>query len=86
MKWLIFLAVAGAAYGLHRLALWMEARGWIYYVRKKASPNALGNAMLGVQEMLQPGAEHTREMRRTQRVARTGEGGPDGVGGPKPKY
>lgn len=85
MTWLLAIAVAAGVYGLHRLALWMEERGWIYYVHKKASPNALGNAVLGVQQVLQPGAEHVLEIRTTRRVEQDDAGGPDHAGNPQAK-
>lgn len=48
----------------------MEARGWIYYWHNRASPNALGSAVLGVQKLIQPGAERVLEMRQNQRAER----------------
>ncbi len=69
MYTVLAIAVAIALlYGLHRLALWMEARGWIYYVKKKASPNALGSAALELQQMVKPAAKHVLEARRQRRV------------------
>ena len=54
MDFLIGSAIVLGLYGLHRLALWMEDKGWIYYKRKKASPNALGNAFLEIEQIVQP--------------------------------
>jgi hypothetical protein len=76
--------VAGV-YGLHRLALWMETKGWIYYVHTKASPSTLGTAMLNLQTILQPGAEHVVEMRQSRRVQRNNADGPDKAGDADPK-
>ena len=84
MKWWIVPCIIVAAYGLHRLALWMETKGWIFYKHRKASPNALGNAVLGVQQILQPGAEQVLEMRQSQRVEQNDAGGPDKAGGSDP--
>ena len=81
MKWLIAACIAVAVYGLHRLALWMETRGWIFYLRTKASPNALGNAVLGVQQILQPGTAHVLEMRQSRSVQQDDSSGPDKAGG-----
>jgi hypothetical protein len=67
-------------YGLHRLALWLESRGWLYYMHKKASPDSLGNAMLSLQQIVQPGAKHVLEVRREHRVQREDAGGPDEAG------
>ena len=80
MKWLIIAGAAIGVYGLHRLALWMETKGWIFYLHKKASPNTLGNAVLGVQQILQPGTEHVLEVRQNQRVRRNDAGGPGKAG------
>ena len=60
----------------------MEARGWIYYWHKRASPNALGSAVLGVQELIQPGAERVLEMRQNQRAEGQDAGGSDESGRP----
>lgn len=85
MKWLIIIGVVIGLYGLHRLALWMETKGWIFYMHKKASPNTLGNAVLGVQQIFQPGTEHVLEVRQSQRVQRDDAGGPDKSGATNPK-
>ncbi|HEY1911319.1 MAG TPA: hypothetical protein VGG73_10380 [Vicinamibacterales bacterium] len=61
------LAIAGAGailFGLHRLALWMEDRGWIYYRRKHGSSGSLGSACLEVQAMLEPSKKHVIEIVR----------------------
>lgn len=47
MTAIVWAAVAaGTVYGLHRLSLWMEARGWIYYRKKHGSSGGLGTAFL----------------------------------------
>jgi hypothetical protein len=85
MTWLLIVGVAAGLYGLHRIALWMERRGWIFYVHKKASPNALGNAVLNVQQIIQPGSGHVLEVRTNRRVQRDDAGGPDTAGDPQAK-
>ena len=35
MGWIAAVSALVALYGLHRLALWLEARGWLYYIHKK---------------------------------------------------
>lgn len=40
------LAALAGLYGLHRIALWAERRGWIYYGNKHGSSGALGSALL----------------------------------------
>lgn len=61
---LVLLAAAAALYGLHRLALWMEDRGWIYYRRRRGSSGALGDAFLEVQSLVDPGQKAVLEARR----------------------
>lgn len=53
-----------ALYALHRLGLWMEARGWIYYRRKRGGSGSLGAAFLEVQSMLEPSKKHVLEISR----------------------
>jgi hypothetical protein len=60
----LVLAVIVTAYGLHRLALWMEARGWIYYRKKRGSSGTLGTAFLEMQTLLEPGKRHVIEIVR----------------------
>lgn len=59
-------AVALALYGLHRFLLWCEDRGWIYYARKRASPNALGAAFLEMHKLAEPGKQYVIESRQGQ--------------------
>jgi hypothetical protein len=60
---LLALALIGGVYGLHRLALWAEGRGFIYYLHKRGSSGALGNAFLEVQSMIEPKAKAALEQR-----------------------
>lgn len=61
LAWLVGIAVA--LYGLHRLALWMERRGWLYYRHGRGSSGSLGNAFLHIQSMIEPGKRHVLEQR-----------------------
>lgn len=62
LVWLV--GMAAVLYGLHRLALWMEQRGWIYYRNTRhGSSGSLGNAFLHVQSILEPGKRHVLEQR-----------------------
>jgi hypothetical protein len=64
MRPVVWLLIASAIlYGLHRLGLWAESRGWIYYWHKKASPRGIGNSALEVQTLLQPASRHMLEAR-----------------------
>ena len=63
----IVLSVAiGAAvlYGLHRMMIGMEARGWIRYRTKGRVGGAAGNALAELHAMLEPERRHTLEVKR----------------------
>lgn len=60
---LIALAALGSLYCLHRIAVWAERRGWIYYRAKRGSSGALGNALLEVHAIVEPSARHVLEER-----------------------
>ena len=79
MKILLFLAAAGLAlYGLHRLALWMEKRGWLYYVNSNPSTSALSQAFLEVQSIVDPGKKIVLETMREDQSEESEFGGPPG--------
>jgi len=75
MKWWAFLL--GTLYALHRLALWMERRGWIYYLRRKPDPHSLGTAFLELHQLAQPDRAYLLEARRNEQAQRDDQGGPD---------
>ena len=82
MKSILFWAaiVIGAGvvlYALHRLALWAEARGWIYYrSTKHGSSGTLGNALLEIQAMIDPGKKIVlQEIRREKNKTEESESG-----------
>lgn len=69
-------AVSGLLYALHRTALWMERRGWIFYKETKASSSAMSNAFMQVQAMFEPAAEYVVERRRTDEIEEADAGDP----------
>ena len=73
------LALA-ALYALHRLALWMESRGWIYYRHKRGSSGSLGSAFLEVQALLEPANRHVLEIRGDEQPEADDAAGPDDPG------
>lgn len=78
--WLWASAGAAGLYGLHRLALFAEDRGWIYYKHRRGSSGALGNALLQVHAVLEPSKQHVvDESVREQRE--DGESGDPPSGG-----
>jgi hypothetical protein len=84
MWWLPAIAlVAAAICGLHRLALWAESRGWIYYRTHRMPPGASGLAMMEVTAVIDPATEHViEELRSEQARAEEDENGqgPPGPG------
>jgi len=79
MWWLLWVSLAAAAlYGLHRLALWAEGRGWVYYRTHRAPVGSAGMAMLEVTSILDPAAEYvieeTRDSRARAEQDESGEG------------
>ncbi|HBY59259.1 MAG TPA: hypothetical protein DEH78_05525 [Solibacterales bacterium] len=60
-------AAAVCLYALHRLALWLEDKGWIFYARRRARPDALGNALVNLHELVKPEVRHTVQARRPRK-------------------
>ena len=85
MKWLLVGAGIGLlAFGLDRLLLWMEWRGWIDYRRTnpgRIDAGQVGPAFLAIQSLFQSGARHALEERNAVRTERDGLGDPGGKGG-----
>lgn len=63
----ITIVVAGVTViaGLHRLAIWAEARGWIYY-KQKRRPGGTGLSLIG--QIYQPSIEHVVEQEQSDRI------------------
>ncbi len=81
--WLIIVIIAAglacSAYALHRLALWAESRGWLYY-RQKA--RFRGSSIGLIEEIYNPAAEHVFEERSGERAR--GDTAERGSGDPPP--
>jgi hypothetical protein len=75
------LGIAAALFALHLLALWMERRGWLYYVKKQGSGGGAGNALLEIQSILQPQVKNIIQVRRERHVKSDAEGEPKQPGG-----
>ena len=58
----IILAGVGL-YALHRLGLWMEKKGWLYY-RRSGHGSATGNALQELHSILEPGQRYGAEVRK----------------------
>jgi hypothetical protein len=76
--WAAILAGAGVVlFALDRLALWMEARGWLYWRKTQhSSSGSLGNAFLEIQTMVDPGKRHVLEVRRQEETEDADSGAP----------
>lgn len=76
IRWTLFVSLSVAAlYGLHRMALWAEARGLTFY-RKAGSGGSLGHAIQDLQTTLEPCQRHVVEERRAERDEGAEAGGP----------
>lgn len=62
------LALA-ALFGLHRMALWAEGRGWIFYRTRPRAPVGLGL----LAEIYAPEMEHVIEERTSEAARRTAD-------------
>lgn len=73
---LVAMAVLTALFLVHRLALWMERRGWIYY--RKRGRASIGNAMMEIQSFYRPSVEHVIELKQDEATAREEDDAGDG--------
>ena len=75
---LTVLVVLGVCvlYCLHRLAVWAEERGWIYYLKKRGSSGALSSAALEVQSLFEPSKRYVLEEKRRDQVEDEESGDP----------
>jgi len=78
------LLLAVLILGLLAVLLWLadrallraEARGWIYWRKKRGHSDRLGQAFLELHTMLEPGKRHVIEEKRRDRDGKPGEGAP----------
>ena len=70
------LALVVGLYGLHRLALWAEERGFIYYLHKRGSSGALASAFLELQAIHEPGKRYVAAETRREKVEAQESGAP----------
>jgi hypothetical protein len=67
LKWaLIIGAIVVGLWLLDRLLLAAEARGWIYWRKKKPSPGTVGSALLELQSMVEPSKKHVQEVQQME--------------------
>lgn len=65
MEWLLAAVVAAALYGGHRLALWADRNGWLYY---KTKPRLRGTSLGMIESVYNPAMEHVIEERAGERA------------------
>jgi hypothetical protein len=70
LVWMLLGATALCGlYGLHRCALWMEGRGWIYYLKASDRRGGPGTAFLETQAIPEPTKRHRAESKRSEVAA-----------------
>ena len=62
MELVYLLAAIAALYGLHRLCLRLEDRGYIYYRRKRPTGSSAG-CLLELQQALEPQTKHVIQVK-----------------------
>ena len=55
---LVLLAISLALYALHRFALALEARGYLYYRNKKGTGSSAAGVLMEVDRLSRPSVEH----------------------------
>ena len=60
----------------HRMALWVEARGWLYYRNRRPTSATLGAAFLEVQHLVDPGKRLVLEAKRENQGDHEASGDP----------
>lgn len=84
MRLAALLALAlGSVYGLHRLLVWAERRGYVYYRARRGTSGALSSAVLEVQALLEPQKRHVLEQKTRDQVESEDQGDPP-QGGHRP--
>ncbi|MBT3271051.1 hypothetical protein HN371_28175 [Candidatus Poribacteria bacterium] len=69
----VLALVAVGLFALDRLGLWLERRGWLYYRKTEGRGGSIGNALVGMQSLVEPDKRHVQEI-KTQRPATQREG------------
>jgi hypothetical protein len=81
MKLIVYVVlVVGVLYCLHRLGLWAEERGWIYYRKKHGSSGTLSTAVLEVHSLLEPSKRYVLEETTRDQVEEKDSGDPPTTG------
>ena len=65
----LLILIPAGLYGLHRLALYLEAQDLLYYIHKKPQSGWMPSSMMPLQEMLQPEVRHVVAVKDERQVA-----------------
>jgi len=69
LRWTLYATGGlGAIYALHRLGLWSEERGYIYYLNKKPRSGAAGS-FVAFQQIIEPRMQHVIQVTRVNHLA-----------------
>jgi hypothetical protein len=63
---LIIVGGLAVLYGVHRLCLWLEDRGWLHYKHKKPSSSA-ASCFVALQQFLEPPTQHVLQVKEEKR-------------------
>jgi hypothetical protein len=63
---LLVVGAAAGLYGLHRLGLWLEERGWLYY-RHRSPTSTMAGCFVALQQALEPPTRYVIVARETRR-------------------
>lgn len=72
----VILGVTAALYGLHRLCLWLEERGWLFYLHKKPSSSP-ASCFAAMQQALEPQIKHVACIKEERQQAKAEAPGDD---------
>lgn len=63
---IIILLLLLLIYFAHKLFLWMERKGWLYYKNQKSPGGFVGNALLEIHSFFVPSANNVVEVKQNK--------------------
>ncbi len=63
---LLIVGGPAALYGFHRLCLWLENHGWLYYLHKKPTSSPASSFVV-LQQVLEPPTQHVHQVKEEKR-------------------
>jgi len=63
---LLIVGGPAALYGFHRLCLWLEKRGWLYYKHKNPTSSP-ASCFVALQQFLEPPTQHVHQVKEEKR-------------------